>query len=119
MSNNFDYVNTRGHDLINELGWQTLEQRRDYFVSTLMYRCVNDEAPARLTDALVMTVHTHDRQTCLSNTDLLRVPTVNCELYRNSFKYRGSILWNSLPSELRNAKDSASFKYLYKKMFFK
>ena len=28
--NNFDYINVRGHDLVNQLRWQTIEQRIDY-----------------------------------------------------------------------------------------
>ena len=35
---NFDYINVRGHDLVLQLGWQTLEQRRDYYVATLMHK---------------------------------------------------------------------------------
>ena len=118
VSNNFDYVNVRGHDLLEQLGWQTLEQRRDYFVSTLMYRCVNEEAPARLIDELVMTADTHDRITRLTNADTIHVPQPNCELFRNSFKYRGAVLWNDLPFELKQAADSSAFKYLYKRKYF-
>ena len=35
---NFDYINTRGIDLVDSLKIQTIRQRRDYFLSVLMFK---------------------------------------------------------------------------------
>ena len=38
--NNFDFVNTRGIDLVSELGIMNVKQRRDYFMALLMYKSI-------------------------------------------------------------------------------
>ena len=119
VTGNFDFVSARGSDILKSLRWQTLDQREKYFLSTLMYRCISGQAPARLTDELVMTADTHDRRTRTASRNVLYVPQPNVESYRRSLKYRGAVTWNSLPSDLKEAKDIYQFKYYYKQKFFK
>ena len=45
FTGDFDFLTTHGLDLMNELSWQTVEQRRDYFQATLMYKCIHGHAP--------------------------------------------------------------------------
>ena len=59
----FDFINTRGADLMNDLGWQTLDIRRDYFLSTQMYKCIKGNASVRPMNELIMTADTHDCNT--------------------------------------------------------
>ena len=115
---NFYYINVRGHDLVLQLGWQTLEQRRDYYVATLMHKCINKTAPAHLVNNIVLTEDTHSVNTRASSNGIVQVPQANCELYKSSFRYQGATLWNSLPSELRNVPDIESFKLFYKCLYF-
>ena len=119
VTGNRDYINTRGADLVSELGWQTIEQRRNYYTATLMYKCVNETAPRRLVNELVMSSYTHDISTRSTQNLKVQVPYPNCEMFRNSFKYQGAVLWNSLPAQLRSASDLNSFKRLYKHIYFK
>ena len=118
VTNNWDFINVRGNDLVKELGWQTVEERRNYFTAMLLYKCINGAAPRRLIDELVMTTDTHEINTRSTTNGSLQVPEPNYELFRNSLLYQGSSLWNSLPSLLRNAPDILSFKKLYKSHFF-
>ena len=117
ITNNMDYINIRGNDLVKELGWQTIEQRRNYFTAMLMYKCMNGAAPHRLIDELVMTCDTHELTTRSATNGSLQIPKPNNELFRNSLLYQGSLLWNSLPPEIQNAPDILSFKKLYKSRF--
>ena len=119
ITGNMDYVNTRGENLVKELGWQSIENRRDYFTAVLMYRCINEIAPRRLIDGLVMTSETHELHTRSTANKTVQVPEPKCELFRNSFRYQGALLWNRLPSYLQNASDIHSFKRLYKMHYFK
>ena len=41
VTGDFDFLTTHGLDLMNELSWQSVEQRRDYFLATLMYKCIH------------------------------------------------------------------------------
>ena len=40
----------------------------------------------------------------------IKVDRFRTEVGRNSFKYRGSVLWNALPNELKQTKDNIVFK---------
>ena len=46
----------------------------------------------------------------------LNVPLPRTNYYKNSFSYSGAILWNSLPSNLREAESLGQFKLLLKEL---
>ncbi len=116
---NFDYENSSGVELIKCLGWQNLEQRRDYYLATQMYKCVQGFAPKLLWDMIVMASDVNVGST--RNTDSLNVyiPKPNIEFYRKSFKYAGGKIWNDLPNNIQNEPSVEAFKYAYKKLNFK
>ena len=116
---NFDYIDTRGEDLMKQLGMQSLETRRDYFTAIMMYKIINETAPNRLIDSINHMKDIHGIQTRSSASNDVQIPEVKYEIFRNSFKYQGSILWNSLPPQLRSAKTVHSFKTMYKMLYFK
>ena len=45
VSGKYDYVNTRGIELVKSLQWMHVHQRRDYFMSILMLKCIHGLAP--------------------------------------------------------------------------
>ncbi len=136
---NFDYENSSRFALIKCLGWQSLEQRRDYYLATQMYKCVHIFAPKSLCDMIVMASDINVRNTW--NTNSLNVynyysewsiahsytfvhcsllqPKPNIESYRKSFKYAGGKIWNDLPNNIQNVSSMEAFKYAYKKLNFK
>ena len=118
ISGNHDYINVRGADLANQLGMQSVEIRRNYFTATLMFKIKNEIAPKRLIDLFVNSEDTHDITTRSSTNNTFQVPEPHYEFYRNSFKYQGSLLWNSLHPQLQSAQDIVEFKRLYKQMYF-
>ena len=115
---NHDYMNVRGADLASQLGMQSIESRRNYFTAMLMFKINNETAPKRLIDLFVYAKDTHEIPTRSSANSTFQVPEPNYEFYRNSFKYQGSILWNSLHPQVKSAQDINQFKRLYKKMYF-
>ena len=60
VTNNYDYVNCRGLDIVNSLNWQTFEERKDYFNAVLMFKCIHGIAPPHLSNAIVMTCEISD-----------------------------------------------------------
>ena len=83
-----------------------------------MFKIKNEIAPKRLIDLFVHSRDTHDLVTRSSINNNFQVPEPNIEIYRNSLKYQGSLLWNSLHPQLKLAEDIDVFKRLYKKRYF-
>ena len=79
---------------------------------------MNENAPKRLIDSVTFTKDTHEIPTRSASTGLLQVPQPNYEIFRNSLKYQGALVWNNLPAQLKNTPDIVSFKRLYKHIYF-
>ena len=67
-----------------------------------------------MTDNIVMTGETHDRDTRLSDSNDVNIPPHNSDVLKRSFIYNGSVICNNLPDEIRMATDVADFKWRYK-----
>ena len=44
ITNNFDF-NTRGIDIVRDLGWLNITQRRDYFTALLVFKSLSGNLP--------------------------------------------------------------------------
>ena len=44
ITNNFDF-NTRGIDIVRDLGWLNITQRRDYFTAFLVFKSLSGNLP--------------------------------------------------------------------------
>ena len=117
--NNYDFINTRGIDLVKILGWQDFSQRRDYLMSSLMYKMINGNAPHHLMNNLVFAAEINERTTrntvCENN---LYIPKANINQFKESLQYMGAVTWNKLDSGLKNACDIYSFKNSYKNLYW-
>ena len=96
---NYDFINTRGLDLVKDLGWQTFEQRRDYLSANLMYKCMNSLAPHYLSDNIISINDMTNRQTRSCRSHNVYTSKPNIEKYKESFQYRGGLIWNNLEWE--------------------
>ena len=83
-----------------------------------MHKCIYETAPIHLSNEITRTIHTHDLTTRAASNGDVQVPESKCETFKQSFQYQGAILWNNLPSGLRNIADINEFKYFYKQINF-
>jgi hypothetical protein len=90
------------------LGWESLDQRRNYTKSIYMYKIINDHATPNLKQ-LFRRCSEGDSLYDLRNreTDLV-LPKPKKEFLKRSFKYNGAIHWNNLSIEAKSA-DSGLF----------
>ena len=51
-----------------------------------------------------------------TTSSVLKVPHPNTELFKKSFRYSGSVLWNTLPADVRDAFNFNNFKFMFKKI---
>ena len=73
IANNYDH-DISPSVILCELGIMNILQRRDYFMSTLMYRCINGSAPTYLTDRIDYGSTYNSYCTRTSNQLMLHVP---------------------------------------------
>ena len=75
--------------MTNELSWQSLEQRRDYFLATLMFKCIHGIAPARLCNEIEMVFDRHGVNTRNANSLKVTVPKPNLECFKDLLNMLG------------------------------
>ena len=100
----------RSIDVLNQLGWKTLEQKRNYTKSMLMYKIINDHAAPNLKQSFRLYSEGHTTHDLRNHTTDLVLPKPKREFGKRSFKYNGPIHWNSLPNEAKNANSISTFK---------
>ena len=76
-----------------------IKQRRDYFMSVLMFKSIHGLVPDYLTNVITMQIEVTNRETRSCNVN--NVTSVNLEFNKNCFSYIGATNWNSLPESLK------------------
>ena len=98
----YDSITT---DLRDVLHWLPVQQRTEYKVSLLIYKCLHQAAPLYLTDMCLPVSATQRRHGLWSAVrGDLEVPRCNLARYgQRSFNVSGPPLWNSLPLTVRDS----------------
>ena len=105
----FSHYETRSSILLDERGWESLENKRLKQLAVIMYKIHNNLSPLYLRRIFtnISTVRAHN----LRNSEInCYVPRPKTEYAKGSLhyrSYRGSVLWNKIPSEIRHL---SSFK---------
>ena len=101
-----------------ELKWPDFKARRDFMLTTLIYKSIHGKAPAYLINNLNFT-HDISAKTTRGSYHMHLVPPLpSIEKFKESFQYMGPSLWNKLPSNIKSAECLSSFKKLYKEHYF-
>ena len=85
-----DYIHVRGIDIVKNLKWANVIQRRDYFVPFSMFKCIHGMSPSYLSECITMynEIAVRDTRAYISS-NLVDVPHAPLALFENSFAYRG------------------------------
>ena len=86
--------------MFDKLGWMTVQQLIAYHTLIAIYRIRQSKEPEHLSD--ILTKDNRYGHIIMKNTVL--------GLYRNSFVFRGTLLWNRLPETLRKLDNIGKFK---------
>ena len=101
-------VETSSISCFNSLHWMSIYQRVVYLKCLLMYNIVNNNLYPKYLKCymkLKPAVHYNLRQD-----DTLMVPFPHREIFKKSLQFNGVLLWNSLPTELKEAPSYDNFK---------
>ena len=115
VCNNYDFINCRGADLLKELGWNTFEERRDFLLSVLMYKCHEGLAPAYLMDKLNLHSELNLRPSRHTDEATYNIQRTRTKKAETAMTIKGPTIWNKLPANIRNAASLNQFKKMYKK----
>ena len=80
-----------------------LQIRRDKHICIWVYKILNDQSPKKLKRFFTQVAAVCTRITRQSESELLYIQKPRLEITRRSFRYRGAILWNSLPLIVKQA----------------
>ena len=100
--------------LSNEIGWETLEQRRKNHRLTLFYKMVYNITPYYLSNLIPPTVSNLSRYNLRNSNDLQTVDARTSQYY-HSFLPSTTRDWNSLSVETKQSESVKSFKLLLTK----
>ena len=103
--------------LLVKLHWLPVSCRVEYKIAVLAFRCFDNSLPPYLSSLL--TVYQPSRSLRSSSEKLLKVPKVSLKSFgQRSFQYQAPVIWNGLPSSLRNSPSLPSFKTSLKTFLF-
>ena len=103
-----------------KLGWKVLQDRCDYFKSLLIFKALNNLAPAYLCNKFKYVSEKYNVNTRQAAAGLLALPTrtnkrgSDTDHFKSSFCYSAVEVWNKLNYEVRNSTNVQNFKYLYR-----
>ena len=92
---------------INSLGWDNLSGRKAKQKANLMYKCINNLAPAYLCNLFVPWTPNYDFRNAKKK---LLLPKPRTDYLKRSFSYSAAILWNNLPEDIRTSNSLGFFK---------
>lgn len=102
--------------ILHELKIYNIVQRRDYFLSSLIYQAANRLTPVYLSDHIIFNSDMHNFLTRRGHD--IHLPKINCDIFRNSIIVRGGNLFNNLPDRIKLCSSLKSFKKLYSDHIF-
>ena len=100
---------TPSRPLIEELGWNTIQQLITNESKTMVFKSLNELAPQYLCGLFTRNSQCSTRTLRNTGTDV-RLPKKNSANGQNCFSFRGAKLWNSLSAESKQASFLNSFK---------
>ena len=112
-----DYINFRGIEMVRTLRFQTIRERIDYFLCVSMFKCIHGFAPHYLCNDVTMYIDINGYDTRSAKNIDLYLPRCWREIYKRSFLYKGSSLWNQLPSRLKESISIIAFKRNYRLLY--
>ena len=98
---------TSARILLNSLGWDNLSVRRVKQKANLMHKCINNLVPGYLSNLFAPRTPNYYFR---NEKKKLMLPKPKTDYLKRSFSYRGAVLWNNPPEEIRTSNSLGFFK---------
>ena len=106
--------NVRGIDIVKDLGWLNVCQRRNYFTAITVYKSLVGLQLSYITDLFTLSQDIPTRRTRSCCTNNFFLPKANKSSFKCSLQYSGPITWDNLPDIIRNIDTFNVFKQTLK-----
>ena len=104
--------------LLKSLHWLQIQERIDYKIAVLVFKCLSNQAPLYLSDLVQKKVNSRLLRS-FSDSTLLTVPRKQLKTYsKRCFEHYGPQLWNFLPREVREKENLNTLKMLLHITYF-
>lgn len=114
ITNNFDYINCRGTDIIKPLNILNIRERYNYLLCCLTYKCLHDLAPFTISESLTKEFDVKSRPCRFDKIHNLIIPNSKTRKCEESFSIAGPTYWNKLPLLVKSSDSLNCFKHKYK-----
>ena len=115
LTSDYDWF-TSVSNLLEQLGLQSILERRDYFNALIVYKGLNRLVPNYITTKFTRIRDCHGISTRSALSGNLTESKPNFECFRQSLCFTGAYAWNSLPIVVRESPSLYTFKRRYKAM---
>ena len=88
---------------MKQLGLLSLKQQFEFNFALLVFKIHTGKAPAYLDELLIKPSTRYESKKYI-------IPRPRIDLYKSSFSFSGSSIWNSLPPKIKEAKSISTFK---------
>ena len=101
--------------LLNQASKTTLYNRRMQDIAILIYNALHNQSPQYIKELFKLRISNYN----LRGTDMLILPRFNTVTYgKNSLRYMGPKIWNSLPDDIKAANNIVTFTKSIRKFNF-
>ena len=104
------FWNTKRESLLEELGWETLHTRRQYFKAIFLFKIKHKLVPSYVSFSLY--IISEIQPYSLRRMHHIRVPHAKTSRYANSLLPTSINMWNSLPQKITDSENLKNFKHL-------
>ena len=95
--------------LYNELGWDSLKERRRKQKLIFVYKALSGLLPSYISEHVISCIHIEEKYP-IRNPRFFNIPRSNTQSYKNSFFPSALALWNDLDHEFQNVPSFSLFK---------
>ncbi len=105
----------RSSDILENLNWKPLEERRNHLKSTFIYKILNGHTAPNLKEAFRFNNKRDIAYYLRCRETDLALPLPKKEFGKRRFCYNGASHWNNLPYEAKSAESLSSFKTILRR----
>ena len=102
---------TPSAEMFKELNWLPFDKRVKYQKCIMMYKALHNQTPTYITNRLNQVNNKNAKYSLRSVSNLsIKLDKPKTNIWKKSFTYSGSDLWNKLPLHIKTSKSLNAFK---------